>query len=127
MASTAVVSLVDYRIRSGIPFGVRLAVALDAGVAIVSLNPYLTVTGRTDRTCSARFSTVSPSDRAWQGVVYQSAADDIAFSVGADIVLSNGTSIVASVATAWVVDSPEAGQAWFHVFEQSGMIPELFL
>jgi hypothetical protein len=127
MANTAVVTLEENRIRSGIPFLVKLAPALDAGVSVVSVMPTAVVTGATAQNLSCRFSQVSPSDVRWQCVLDASAADDISFSIGADLKLSTGDSITATAATAWIVDSPEAGQAWFHVFEQSGLIPELML
>ncbi len=127
MASTATVTMVDYRIRPGQPFTVKLATALDAGVSITSLAPYTTTYGGVEQSCAANLSTVQPGDRTWSGVLYQSATDNTQFDIGANIKLSDGTSIVATEATAYVVTTPISGQAWFHVFEQSGLIPELFL
>ncbi len=127
MASTATVTMVEARIFSGRPFGVKLETSLDAGVAVTSLTPYVTVVGGTQHSCAATMSTVQPGDRFWSGVLHQSAADNTQFDVGADIKLSDGTSIAATEAAAYVVNTPNDGQCWFHVFEQSGLIAAICL
>lgn len=123
MSNTATISLGDARVREGQPFKVRLALGLDAGVKVISIQPTVVVTGDTQQSVPCSIGSVG-RDNSWSVAIHKASAAQ-EFELGARIVLDvegTPTDLVATAAKLCVANDEVSGALLFNLLSQNSLL-----